>query len=132
MKKTNIEASFGRFSDTFSPKIVAELNGQHVKLVRLEGDKVPWHTHDGEDEMFLVLEGELEVMQRDGSTVLGAGEFTVVPRGMEHRVVPRGHVKLMLFEPAGIAHARTRISPLRASSRASRSAFAKSPVWVST
>lgn len=104
MKKISIEDCFARFSDTFSPKIVAELNGQHVKLVRVEGDKVPWHTHEAEDEMFYVLEGELEVHERDGSAVLGPGEFAVVQRGTEHRVVPRSHVKLMLFEPAGIAH----------------------------
>jgi mannose-6-phosphate isomerase-like protein (cupin superfamily) len=104
LKKTSVEDCFTRFSDTFSPKIVAELNGQHVKLVRLEGDKVPWHAHESEDEMFYVLEGVLEVHERGGSEVLGPGEFVVVPRGREHRVVPRGHVKLMLFEPAGIAH----------------------------
>lgn len=104
IKVVNIEACFRKFSDTFSPKIVAELNGQQIKLVRCEGDKVPWHAHEAEDEMFLVLEGELDVLDRKESISLKAGEFTVVPRGREHRVVPRGHVKLMLFEPAGIAH----------------------------
>ena len=104
LKVVNIEKCFGRFSDTFSPKIVAELNGQDVKLVRVEGDKVPWHAHDAEDELFLVVEGVLEVCRRDGSVVLNAGEFCIVPRGSEHRVVPRGHVKLVLLEPAGIAH----------------------------
>ncbi len=103
-KIVNIERAFGKFTDTFSPKIVGELNGQHVKLVRLEGDKVPWHTHDHEDEMFLVLEGVLEVQEKSGSVTVRAGEFTIVPQGVEHRVVPRGYVKLMLFEPAGIAH----------------------------
>ena len=58
-KVVNIEQCFKKFSDTFSPKIVGELNGQHVKLVRLEGDKVPWHTHDKEDELFLVVEAGL-------------------------------------------------------------------------
>ena len=100
----NIDACFAMFDDTFSPKIVAELNGQHVKLVRLEGDKVPWHAHRAEDEMFWVLEGELEVHQRDGVTALYPGEFCVVRRGVEHRVVPVGEVKLVLFEPAAIAH----------------------------
>lgn len=103
-KVVNIERCFDRFSDTFSPKIVGELNGQHVKLVRLEGDKVPWHTHEKEDEMFLVLDGTLDVMDRQEEVALRAGEFCIVPAGKEHRVVPRGHVKLMLFEPAGIAH----------------------------
>jgi mannose-6-phosphate isomerase-like protein (cupin superfamily) len=100
----NIADCFGRFTDTFSPKIVGELNGQHVKLVRCEGDKVPWHTHDSEDELFLVLEGELDVCERDETVTLRSGEFCIVPHGREHRVVPRGHVKLLLFEPAGIAH----------------------------
>lgn len=103
-KVVNIEKCFAMFSDTFSPKIVAALNGQNVLLVRCEGDKVPWHTHDNEDEMFFVLEGALEVLEKDKSVVLKAGEFIIVRKGIEHRVVPQGHVKLMLFEPSGIAH----------------------------
>lgn len=104
MKIVNIEDCFTKFSDTFSPKVVAELNGQHVKVVRLEGDKVPWHIHDDEDELFWVLEGALDVLEREESVTLQAGEFCVVPRGREHRVVPHGHVRLVLFEPDGIAH----------------------------
>lgn len=100
----NIDACFEKFSDTFSPKIVGELNGQYVMVVRLEGDKVPWHVHDREDEMFLVLDGVLDIFERGREIVLQAGEFHIVRRGVEHRVAPRGHVKLMLFEPAGIAH----------------------------
>ena len=80
------------------------MNGQHVKLVRVEGDKVPWHTHDDEDELFWVLEGELEVMTRETAVMLHPGEFIVVAHGVEHRVVPLGYVKLVLFEPDGIAH----------------------------
>ncbi len=104
IKSISIAECFERFSDLFSPKIVGELNGQHVKLVRCEGDKVPWHTHDNEDEMFLVLEGTLHILLRDQSVRVGPGEFCIVPRGVEHRVVPEGHVKLMLFEPAEIEH----------------------------
>jgi mannose-6-phosphate isomerase-like protein (cupin superfamily) len=100
----NIEEYFAMFEDTFSPKVVGELNGQDVKLVRLEGDKVPWHAHRAEDEMFWVLEGGLEVHERGGVTTLHAGEFCIVGHGVEHRVVPLGQVKLVLFEPAGIAH----------------------------
>lgn len=103
-KVINIEKCFDRFSDTFSPKIVSELNGQNVLLVRCEGDKVPWHTHDNEDEMFFVLEGTLDVLERGQSATVQAGEFIIVRKGTEHRVVPQGHVKLMLFEPTGIAH----------------------------
>jgi mannose-6-phosphate isomerase-like protein (cupin superfamily) len=104
LKAVNIEACFERFHDTFSPKIVGELNGQNVMLVRCEGDKIPWHTHDDEDEMFFVLEGTLEIMERDQSVTVNAGEFHIVRRGVEHRILPRGHVKLMLFEPADISH----------------------------
>jgi len=104
LKAINLDRCFTLFRETFSPKIVGELNGQEVKVARLEGDKVPWHAHDGEDEMFLVLEGRLDILDREGVVTLGPGEFCIVPRGREHRVVPHGHVRLMLFEPAGIAH----------------------------
>lgn len=100
----NLDNCFTKFSDTFSPKIIGELNGQQVKVVRLEGDKVPWHTHDDEDELFLVLDGALDVHERNQTVTLHAGEFCIVPSGVEHRVVPQGHVKLLLVEPAGIAH----------------------------
>jgi mannose-6-phosphate isomerase-like protein (cupin superfamily) len=100
----NIDKCFEKFADTYSPKIVGDLNGQHFKVVRLEGDKVPWHTHDNEDELFLVVDGVLDVCERDETVTLHAGEFCIVPKGKEHRVVPRGHVKLILIEPAGIAH----------------------------
>ena len=104
MKAVNIETCFEKFSDTYSPKIVGDLNGQYVLLVRLEGDKVPWHTHKNEDEMFFVIEGQLHIHERTKITSLQAGEFYIVQRGVEHRVVPQGHVKIMLFEPKGIAH----------------------------
>ena len=103
-KVVNIEKCFEKFNDTFSPKIIGELNGQHVKVVRLEGDKVPWHIHETEDEMFFVVDGILDIHEKDKNITLHCGEFYIVQRGVEHRVVPRGHVKLILFEPAGIAH----------------------------
>ena len=104
LKVVNVARCFEKFTDTYSPKIVGELNKQEIKLARLKGDKCPWHTHDAEDELFFVLEGTLEVYERDESVTLQAGEFCIVPAGKEHRVVPHGHVKLMLFEPSGIAH----------------------------
>jgi len=103
-KVINLEACFDRFTDTWTPKIIGELNGQHVKLARLEGDKIPLHTHEEEDELFLVVEGILDVEDEGMTTTLRAGEFCIVERGHEHRVIPRGHVKLMLFEPAEIRH----------------------------
>ncbi len=115
-KAINIEKYFEKFNDTFSPKIVGELNGQNVLLVRCEEDKVPWHTHENEDEMFFVIEGELEVLEKEKRNTLQSGEFCIVRRGIEHRVVPKGHVKLMLFEPADISHTgkvRTEITKTR-------------------
>ena len=100
----NIEKCFEKFKDTFSPKIVSELNGQHVKVARLEGDKVPWHTHDNEDEMFFVVDGILDILEKDKTITLNKGEFYIVKKGVEHKVVPHGHVKIILFEPAEIAH----------------------------
>lgn len=103
-KTVNLDKCFDLFDDTFSPKIVGELNGQHVKLVRCEGDKIPWHTHDNEDEMFYVLDGVLDILEREQTHTVKAGEFYIVNRRVEHKVVPLGHVKLMLFEPAEIKH----------------------------
>ncbi|MDH3875615.1 MAG: cupin domain-containing protein [Desulfobacteraceae bacterium] len=103
-KVVNIAKCFEKFSDTFSPKIVGDLNGQLVMVVRLEGDKVPWHIHEKEDEMFFVVDGILDIHEKDKNVTLQTGEFYIVQRGVEHRVVPRGHVKLILFEPEGIAH----------------------------
>jgi mannose-6-phosphate isomerase-like protein (cupin superfamily) len=104
LRVIDLERSFQKFSETFTPKIVGELNGQHVKLVHVEGDKVPWHTHDDEDELFFVIDGELEVQSREGSVTVQANQFCIVPRGLEHKVLPKRHTRLMLFEPAGIEH----------------------------
>jgi mannose-6-phosphate isomerase-like protein (cupin superfamily) len=103
-KVVNIEKCFEKFNDTFSPKIVGELNGQHVKVARLEGDKVPWHIHENEDELFFVVDGILDIFEKDKNITLNAGEFYIVKKGVEHKVIPRGHVKIVLFEPAGIEH----------------------------
>jgi mannose-6-phosphate isomerase-like protein (cupin superfamily) len=88
------------FDERWSPRIVAELNGQHVKLAKLAGSFV-WHSHVDEDELFLVLEGTLTIELRDGRVELGAGQMVVVPRGVEHRPVAEGEVQVLLFEPAG-------------------------------
>ncbi len=103
-KVVNIAACFEKFEDTYSPKIIGELNGQYVMVVKLEGDKCPWHTHDNEDEMFYVLEGMLDIYEGPKKIPVNSGEFYIVYRGTEHRVVPQGFVKLLLFEPEGISH----------------------------
>jgi mannose-6-phosphate isomerase-like protein (cupin superfamily) len=103
-KVVNIEKCFEKFHDTYSPKIIGVLNEQYVMAVKLEGDKCPWHTHENEDEMFYVLEGILDIYEDKKKTTVNAGEFYIVYRGKEHRAVPQGHVKLLLFEPTGISH----------------------------
>jgi len=88
------------FADTWSPRIVAELNGQQVKLAKLDGEFV-WHRHEAEDELFLVLAGTLRMRFRDGERVLGPGQMIVVPRGVEHLPVAEdGECHVLLFEPA--------------------------------
>ncbi len=100
MKKVNLAEKFSRFTEPWSPKIVGELNGQHVKLARLQGPFVR-HLHAHEDELFLVVEGRLKIEFRDGVVDLEAGEFLIVPRGVEHRPVAEAEALVMLFEPAG-------------------------------
>ena len=100
MEKVNIAAKLDSFHEHWQPKIVAELNGQHVKLAKLQGEFI-WHQHEHEDELFLVISGQLRMELRDGTIELGPGEMLVVPRGVEHRPVADAEVSLMLFEPAG-------------------------------
>ena len=99
MEKINLAEKLGLFEEHWSPKIVAELNGQHVKLAKLEGPFV-WHHHEDEDELFLIVKGRLKMELRDGDVVLEEGEMLVVPRGVEHRPVAEEEVWLMMFEPA--------------------------------
>ena len=100
MDKVNIEEKLALFHDHWSPRIVGELNGQHVKLVKLQGEFV-WHKHDHEDELFLVIKGRFRMDYRDGHVWLEEGEFLIVPRGVEHRSVAPEEVHVLLFEPAG-------------------------------
>jgi len=100
LRKIPLAEMLASFSERWTPKVVAELNGQEVKLAKLEGEFV-WHRHEAEDELFLVLSGRLRIELRDGAVELGPGEMIVVPRGVEHRPVAEGEVELLLFEPAG-------------------------------
>jgi mannose-6-phosphate isomerase-like protein (cupin superfamily) len=99
IEKVNIKEKFALFDERWSPKIVGELNGQHVKLVKLHGEFV-WHHHEQEDELFLVLGGRLRMDFRDRRVWVEQGEFIIVPRGVEHRPVAEEEVHEMLFEPA--------------------------------
>jgi mannose-6-phosphate isomerase-like protein (cupin superfamily) len=99
LEKVNISTKLSLFSDYWNPRIVGELNGQHVKLVKLKGEFV-WHHHDNEDELFFVISGILKMEFRDKTVEVHPNEFIIVPRGVEHRPVAENEVSLMLFEPA--------------------------------
>ena len=99
MQKVNLSEKLALFSDHWNPRIVAELNGQQVRLAKLEGEFV-WHRHEGEDELFLVLRGTLAIHLRDRVITLREGELLVVPKGVEHKPVAEREVHVLLFEPA--------------------------------
>lgn len=99
MDKVNLQQKLASFADQWSPKVVGELNGQQVKLVKFQGP-FHWHHHDDEDELFLVVKGRFRMELRDGDVWLEEGELLVVPRGVEHRPVAEEEVHVLLFEPA--------------------------------
>ncbi len=98
MNKVNIDEKLSLFSEHWDPKIVGELNGQYVKLVKFMGEFV-WHKHDTEDEMFYVLKGRFNMEYRDKTVEINENEFIIVPRGVEHKPVAPEEVSVMLFEP---------------------------------
>lgn len=99
MDKVNLNEKFSLFSEYWSPKIVGELNGQQVKLAKFKGEFV-WHHHEHEDELFLVVEGTLNMAFRDKTITVNRGEFIIVPKGTEHKPIAEEEVLVMLFEPA--------------------------------
>ena len=103
VEKVNLAEKFGLFDETWSPRIVGELNGQYVKLAKLKGEFV-WHRHQAEDEMFLVVHGQLVIKFRDRDVVLEVGEFLIVPRGVEHCPAAEEECHVLLFEPVATAH----------------------------
>jgi mannose-6-phosphate isomerase-like protein (cupin superfamily) len=109
----NLKDKFARFSDHWNPRLAGELNGQHVRLVKFQGEFI-WHAHADEDEMFLVFVGEFDMRFRDRVERVRAGEFIIVPRGTEHCPYAEREVQVLLFEPAGtvntgaVREARTR------------------------
>ena len=98
MNKVNLTEKFSQFTEHYSPKIVGELNGQMVKLVKFKGPFV-WHHHDNEDELFYVVKGNFDMEFRDKTVTIHEGEFIIVPRGVEHRPNAKEEVQVMLFEP---------------------------------
>jgi mannose-6-phosphate isomerase-like protein (cupin superfamily) len=99
MEKVNLQQKFAFFEEHWSPKIVGELNGQHVKLVKFKGEFV-WHKHDHEDELFFVVKGSFKMEYHDRTVVVNENEFLIVPKNVEHRPVADEEVHVMLFEPA--------------------------------
>ena len=101
MEKVNLTEKFALISEHWRPKVVGELNGQEVKLVKFQGE-FPWHHHEREDEMFLAVKGNFRIEFRDKTVELEEGEFVIVPRGVEHRPVADREVEVLLFEPKNV------------------------------
>jgi mannose-6-phosphate isomerase-like protein (cupin superfamily) len=101
IEKVSLPARLASIHEHWRPQVVGELNGQEVKLVKFQGEFV-WHHHELEDELFLVVAGKFRMDFRDRSVELAAGEFLIVPRGVEHRPVAEEEVQVLLFEPAGV------------------------------
>lgn len=101
MKKVNLAEKFALINEHWRPKVVGELNGQEIKLVKFQGE-FPWHHHEREDEMFLAVKGNFRLEFRDRTVQLAPGEFVIVPRGVEHRPVADEEVEVLLFEPKNV------------------------------
>ena len=99
----NLEEKFSRFSELWSPRVIAEMNDYQFKLVKAKGEFV-WHSHSNTDEAFIVISGVLDIEFRDGNVRLKAGEMFVVPKGVEHRPVAREECRMMLVEPKGVVN----------------------------
>ncbi len=99
IQKSSLTKKFALIHEHWRPKVVAELNGQEVKLVKFQG-VFPWHHHEREDELFLVWRGEMAIEFRDRKITLAAGEFCAVPRGVEHRSTAASEAEVLIFEPA--------------------------------
>jgi len=103
LKVVNIQEKFQLFNDQWSPKIIGQLNGQDVKIAKVQGEFV-WHDHKGEDEMFFIIKGKLKIEFRDKTLELNEGEMLIIPKGVEHKPIAEEEVWLMLFEPANTKH----------------------------
>ncbi len=100
MNKVNLKEKFSLFKNYWEPKIAGELNNQYVKLAKLKGEFV-WHSHENEDELFMVIKGSLTIKLRDQDVILNEGEFYIIPRGVEHIPVAEEEVHVLMFEPKG-------------------------------
>ncbi len=100
MNKINLKQKLQLFNDYWNPRVVGELNGQHVRLAKLKGEFI-WHYHEHEDELFLILKGRLTIKLRSGDIVLDEGDCFIVPRGVEHKPVAAEETHVLVFAPAG-------------------------------
>jgi mannose-6-phosphate isomerase-like protein (cupin superfamily) len=98
IQKINLAEKFALINEHWRPKVVGELNGQEVKLVKFQGE-FPWHKHENEDEMFMAMKGSFRIEFRDNIVELREGDFLIVPKGVEHRPVAENEVEVLLFEP---------------------------------
>ncbi len=98
IEKVNLQEKLSLINDHWHPRIISELNGQHVKLVKSKGEFV-WHKHDEEDELFFVISGKLAMELRDKTIEINPGEMIMIPRGVEHRPIALEEVSMMVFEP---------------------------------
>ena len=96
----NLKDKLAKFSEQWKPKIISQMNDYHIKLAKVQGEFV-WHDHPETDELFLVVDGKLEIMFRDGKVTLEAGDLYVVPKGIEHKPVAEQECHILLIEPAG-------------------------------
>ena len=102
-KALNFEEKFSRFSEHWFPRVIAEMNDYQFKLVKVQGEFV-WHDHPETDEVFIVINGVLDIEFRDGKVTLESGEMFVIPKGVEHRPVAKNECKMMLVEPKGVVN----------------------------
>jgi len=98
IEKVNLKEKFDLIQEYWSPRIAGELNGDYLKLVKFKGEFL-WHQHEHEDELFLVVDGEFKILLRDGEIHLKAGEFAIIPKGVEHKPVAEQEVQVILLEP---------------------------------
>ncbi len=103
MSKVNLAEKFGKFEDLWTPKLVGELNENYIKLAKGKGE-LDWHSHENEDEFFLVVSGHLDIHLRNEVISLDPGEFYVVPKGVEHRPVANEGAEIVLIEPKQTLH----------------------------
>jgi mannose-6-phosphate isomerase-like protein (cupin superfamily) len=109
----NFTEKFSKFDQPWSPRVIAEMNDYQFKLVKIQGEFV-WHDHPDTDEVFIVLEGSLDIEFRDGKVILEAGEMFVVPKGVEHKPVAIDECRIMLVEPRGVTNTGAAVSELSA------------------